>query len=31
MVAHTTALVNPVIEHWLEREINQWVYYEGSI
>ena len=29
MVAHTTALVNPVIEHWLEREINQWVYYEG--
>ena len=21
----------PVVEHWLEREITQWVYHEGSI
>ena len=24
-IAHTTALVTPVVEHWLEREIAQWV------
>ena len=24
-VAHTTAFVTPVVEHWLEREIAQWV------
>ena len=23
---HTTAFVTPVMEHWLEREIAQWVY-----
>ena len=23
--AHTTAFVTPVVEHWLEREIAQWV------
>ena len=21
----------PVMEHWLERELAQWVYHEGSI
>ena len=26
MIAHTTAFVTPVVEHWLEREIAQWVY-----
>ena len=26
-IAHTTAFVTPVAEHWLEREIAQWVYY----
>ena len=28
--AHTTAFVTPVVEHWLEREIAQWVHNEGS-
>ena len=26
-IAHTTAFVTPVVEHWLEREIAQWVHY----
>ena len=30
-IAHTTAFVTPVVEQWLEREIAQWVHYEGSI
>ena len=30
-IAYTTAFVTPVIEHWLEREIAQWVHHEGSI
>ena len=30
-IAHTTAIVTPVVEHWLEREIAQWVHHEGSI
>ena len=30
-IAHTTAFVTPVVEHWLEREIAHWVHYEGSI
>ena len=25
-IAHTMAFVTPVVEHWLEREIAQWVY-----
>ena len=25
-IAHTTAFVTPVIEHWLEQEIVQWVH-----
>ena len=25
-VIHTTAIVTPVVEHWLEREIAQWVH-----
>ena len=24
-ITHTTAFVTPVVEHWLEREIAQWV------
>ena len=24
-------IVKPVVEHWLEREIAQWVHHEGSI
>ena len=24
-IAHTTAFVTPVVEHWQEREIAQWV------
>ena len=24
-IIHTTAFVTPVVEHWLEREIPQWV------
>ena len=30
-MTHTTAFVTPVMEHWLEREIAQWVHQEGSI
>ena len=30
-IAHTTAFGTPVIEHWLEREIAQWVHHGGSI
>ena len=30
-IAHTTAFVTPVLEHWLEREIVQWDEIEGSI
>ena len=26
-IAHTTVFVTPVVEHWLEREIAQWVHY----
>ena len=25
-IIHTTAFVTPVMEHWLEREIAQWVH-----
>ena len=25
-IAHTTAFVTPVVEHWVEREIAQWVH-----
>ena len=25
-MAHTTAFITPVVEHWLEWEIAQWVY-----
>ena len=25
-IAHTTTFVTPVVEHWLEREIAQWVH-----
>ena len=25
-IAHTTAFVTPMVEHWLEREIAQWVH-----
>ena len=25
-IAHTMAFVTPVVEHWLEREIAQWVH-----
>ena len=27
-ITHTTAFVTPVVEHWLEREIAQWVHTE---
>ena len=30
-MAHATAFVTLVVEHWLEREIAQWVHHEGSI
>ena len=28
---HTTAFVTPVVEHWLKRDIVQWVHHEISI
>ena len=31
MMPHPTAFVTPVVEHWLEPEIAQWVHHEGSI
>ena len=30
-ITHTTAFVTPVVGHWLEREIAQWVHHEGFI
>ena len=27
-IRHTTAFVTPVVEHWLEQEIAQWVHHE---
>ena len=30
-ISHTTAFVTPVVEHWLEREIAQWVHHERSM
>ena len=30
-ITHTVAFVTSVVEHWLEREIAQWVHHEGSI
>ena len=30
-IAHTTAFVIPVLAHWVECEIAQWVHHEGSI
>ena len=29
-INHTTAFVTPVVEHWLEREIAQWVSLNGD-
>ena len=29
-MTHTTAFVTPVVEHWLEREIAQWVKNETN-
>ena len=29
--AYTTAFVTPVVDHWLKREIAQWVHHERSI
>ena len=31
MITHTTTFVTPVVEHLLEREIDQWVHHEGSL
>ena len=28
-ITHTTAFVTPVVEHWLEREIAQWLRLYG--
>ena len=30
-IAHTMVFAVPVVEHWLEGEIAQWVHYAGSI
>ena len=27
-ISHTMAFVTPVVEHWLEQEIAQWVHHE---
>ena len=30
-IIHTTAFGTPVVGHWLERVIAQWIHHEGSI
>ena len=30
-ITHATAFVTPVVEHWLEREIAQWVIIYRTI
>ena len=30
-IIHTTAFVTPVVEHWLERELAQWVHALGRM
>ena len=30
-ITHTTDFVTPIVEHWLEREVAQWVHHAGSI
>ena len=30
-IAHTTAFVTPVVEHWLEQEIAQWVFIKQTM
>ena len=30
-IRHTTAVVTPVVEHWVEQDLAQWVHHEGSI
>ena len=30
-IIHRTAFGAPIVEHWLEREITQWVRHQGSI
>ena len=30
-ITHTMAFGTPVMEHWLEQEIAQWVHHEGLI
>ena len=30
-ITYTMAFVTPVVEHWLERDIAQWVHHERSI
>ena len=30
-ITHTTVFVTPVVVHWLEQEIAQWVDHEGLI
>ena len=30
-ISYTTAFLTPVMEHWLERVMAQWIHHEGSI
>ena len=30
-ITYTTVFIAPILEHWLEREIAQWVHHEGLI
>ena len=29
-ITHTMAFFTPVVEHWLEREIAQWIHLEAA-
>ena len=29
-ITHTTAFGTPVVEHWLERKIAEWVHHESN-
>ena len=30
-IAHTTAFVTPVVEHWLEQDIAQWGIFNNAV
>ena len=31
MIGHATTFVTPVVEHWQEREMAQWIHHEQTL